>query len=51
MKIKNSKIIECTQLELYDYWLKQWSDIFSFTEYMERVQELGTKVTDESKVR
>lgn len=47
MKIENGKIVECTDLELYNYWLKRWSDIYSYPDYKSRVIELGTKVVED----
>ena len=46
MEIKDGKIIEATDLELFEYWLKRWSDIYSYTEYKSRCEELGTKVIE-----
>ena len=43
MEIKNGKIVSATNVELYEYWLKQWSDIYSYTEYKNKVKELGTE--------
>lgn len=47
MDIKDGKIVEATDLELFEYWLKRWSDLYSYTEYKNRCKELGTKVTEE----
>ena len=44
MKIYNGKIISCTEEELYDYWLKRYSEIIGFDEYLRRVQQNGTEV-------
>ena len=45
MKTDNGKIVEITEKELYDLWLKRgMDDIMSFTEYMFRFEELGTKI-------
>ena len=44
MKIYNGKIISCTEDELYDYWLKRYSEILGFDEYLRRVQHNGTEV-------
>lgn len=46
MKIKNGKIAECTEAELFDYWLKRYAEIMSFTDYMRRCEAYGTLVTD-----
>lgn len=46
MKITNGKIVEATNAELYEYWLKRWSDIYSYPDYKRRCIELGTKVIE-----
>lgn len=46
MKIKYGKIIEARDEELYEFWLTQWSDIYSYTEYKDKVKELGTRVIE-----
>lgn len=50
MEIKRGKIVSATNLELYEYWLKSgWSDIYSYTEYKNKVKELGTKVIEDDR--
>ena len=46
MEIKDGKIVSATNVELYEYWLKQWSDIYSYIEYKNKVKELGTEVIE-----
>lgn len=46
MKIKNGKIAECTEAELFEYWLKRYAEIMSFTDYMRHCEAYGTLVTD-----
>lgn len=47
MEIKDGKIVKATNIELYEYWLKSgWSDIYSYTEYKNKVKQLGTKVIE-----
>ena len=47
MEIKDGKIVSATNIELYEYWLKSgWSDIYSYTEYKNKVKQLGTKVIE-----
>lgn len=47
MKIENGKIKECTEKELYNYWIKQTlDDIFPFEEYKNIVISFGTKVSE-----
>ena len=49
MKVDNmGKIIECTEDELFIFWLKQWSSIFDFYTYKEQCKKLGTKIVQES---
>lgn len=48
MKVKNEKIIEATEAELFDYYLKRgYDDLFSFEYYKHRCIELGTKIIEE----
>ena len=49
MKVKYGKIIEATNEELYSFWLKRWSDIYSYTDYKNIVKELGTKVVEDDR--
>ena len=50
MEIKGGKIVKATNIELYKYWLKSgWSDIYSYTEYKNKVRELGTKVIEDDR--
>lgn len=46
MEIKYGKIIEANDDELYEFWLVHWSDVYSYTEYKDKVKELGTKVIE-----
>lgn len=48
MKIENNKIVECTESELYIFWLKNWSQMFDFYSYKDQVEKLGTKIIKES---
>lgn len=48
MKIENGKIIECTEAELFIFWLKRWSDMFDYYTYKEQCQKNGTKIIKES---
>lgn len=45
---KNNKIVECTEDELYMFWLKRWSNLFDFYSYKKRCQELGTKIINDN---
>lgn len=45
MKTDNGKIVEITENELYDLWLKRgMDDIMSFSDYMMRFEIAGTRV-------
>lgn len=33
MKVKNGKIIEITETELFNYWLYHFDEIYTFDEY------------------
>lgn len=47
MKIKNGKIVEATEDELFGVWLKKgFDDIMSFTDYKSRCVELGTRIIE-----
>jgi hypothetical protein len=48
MKVKNGKIVEATEDELFGYWLKaEFCEIMSLGEFKKRCVELGTKVIEE----
>jgi hypothetical protein len=48
VKIENGKIVEATEVELYDYWLTRgMCDLYTFQNYKWLCQENGTKITDE----
>lgn len=50
MEVEHDKIVSATNIELYQYWLKSgWSDIYSYTEYKNKVKELGTKVIEDDR--
>ena len=46
MIVKNGKIIEATEEELYDFWLKNWSELMGFDEYMRRMKAKGVKIIE-----
>ena len=46
MEIRDGKIIEANDDELYEFWLTRWSDIYSYTEYKNKIKALGTKVIE-----
>ena len=48
MKVKNGKIVEATEAELFGQYLNRgFDDIMPFPVYKERCVALGTKVIDE----
>ncbi|MCR5336654.1 MAG: hypothetical protein K6E42_08935 [Synergistes sp.] len=48
MKVENGKITECTEAELYDYYLSRgYDDLFEFAEYKAACRRAGTKVTED----
>lgn len=47
MRIENGVIVEATETELYDYYLKQnWYTVYDFQEYKRLCAKGGTKITD-----
>ena len=50
MIIKNGKIAEATEAELFNYYLSRgFDDIMPFKYYMERCESLGTVITGKEK--
>jgi hypothetical protein len=48
MKVKNGKIAEATEAELFEVYVNRgFDDIMSFTDYKRRCVELGTVVVEE----
>lgn len=48
MKTENGKIVEATEDELFGQFLKgEWWIVMDFREYMNRCEELGTKIVEE----
>ncbi len=47
LKDGRKKIVKCTDLELYDYWLKRWSDFYSYDDYKRRCIANGMEVKDD----
>lgn len=49
MKIRDNKIVEATEDELFSVYLENGLDEFlSFPIYMERCKEFGTKIIEDS---
>lgn len=50
MKIVNNKIVECTRMELINYWLTRgFDDIMSYYDYEERMIDAGVKILKNNK--
>ena len=50
MEIERGKIVSATDIELYEYRLESgWCDVYSYTDYKNRVKELGTKVIEDDR--
>lgn len=48
MKIENGIIVEASTTELYEYWLSRgFDDIYSFNDFVDAIQDAGTKVVNE----
>ena len=47
MEITNGKITKCNNLELYESWLKRWSDFMSYDDYKAACIEAGTIVEED----
>ena len=48
MKIKRNKIIEATEAELMEHYLKEgYDDIYSFREYLRLMVGAGVKILEE----
>lgn len=44
MRIEKGRIIECTESELFIFWLKRWSDVFDYYSYKEQCKKNGMKI-------
>lgn len=44
MKIEDGKITQATEEELYVYWLRNWSDFLSYTDYKKGCLENGVQI-------
>ena len=45
MKVKDGKIVEATEKEMYDKWIDEdWCYIYDFEDYLERCKRNGTKI-------
>lgn len=48
MKLKNNRITEATEAEMYSVWVDmEWYDLMPFDEYLRRCEKLGTKIIRE----
>jgi len=46
MIIEDGKIVKTTDAELFEYWLRHWSDVLPYEDYKQQVKHLGTVVVD-----
>lgn len=46
MEIKDGKIIKATRVELYEIWLDRFEMLIPFSEYLERMMNVGVEVED-----
>lgn len=46
MKVEDGKIVEATEDELYKHWLDNWDSLYSFDEYLRRMEDKGVKIID-----
>jgi hypothetical protein len=44
MNIIDGKITECSEEELFRYWLTRWSDFYSYPEYYRKVAAAGVEI-------
>lgn len=49
MKVIDNKIIEITESELLEYWLKRYDDIYTFDEFKYSMIQHGVKVIKDEK--
>lgn len=47
MIIKDNKIIETTENELYSYWLENWEMIMTYDEYKQRMKDKGVIINED----
>lgn len=50
MEIERGKIVSATDIELFIHWLESgWCNIYSYTDYKNRVKAFGTKVIEDDR--
>lgn len=49
MKVINNKIIEITESELFDYWLKRYDEIYTFEEFKYSMIQYNVKIVKDEK--
>ena len=47
MTVKDGKITEATEEELFTYWLKRYDDVLSLDDFLTRIKQAGTNVIEE----
>lgn len=46
MKVEDGKIVEATEDELFQHWLKNLSEIYPFHAYLYSMKSKGVKIID-----
>lgn len=44
MKIENGKITECTESELFDYWLKRFDSVYTYEQFKLSLIKKGVRI-------
>ena len=44
MKIENGKITECTEPELFDYWLKRFDSVYTYEQFKLSLIKKGVRI-------
>lgn len=51
METLDGKITECTEAELFSYWLSRgWDDVMTFSDYLAGCVAAGTRIVGEEAV-
>lgn len=49
MKIENGKIVECTDAELFDYWIERFDDVCPYESFKYACTANGVRIIEEDK--
>lgn len=44
MKVENGKITECTESELFDYWLKRFDSVYTYEQFKLSLIKKGVRI-------